>query len=171
MWTLKELYAKSMAELHAPYVGDEESKGVSLASKLSVPFPNDFPAPFVSASKEKVPVPPMPNAAQSKPFRLNAAQIPRPDALNRFPFADDGEASSFLLQQPPGPNFLDFGVPLRKRLAAKVYAECCAGAAVMKVADIPRALTMLGLRVDPELAKGFAGSFAVQGVSLGQWQG
>lgn len=176
MWTLKEIYAASMADLHQPsYAGDDESKGVYGAtapgSKIGVPFPHGEHHPFVSA---KEPSPPSPPAAQPKTKKavpLNAAQIPRPDALSRFPFVDDGDTESFLLHQPPGPSFLELGIPLRKRMASRVFQECRTGSVGMKVSDVPRGLAMLGLTIDPELARGFAGTFSTHGISQGQWQG
>lgn len=104
------------------------------------------------------------------PLSLNAPRVGRPDVLDHFPFKDDGDIGA-LLTQPPGPAFLSLGVPLRKRLAAKVYADCSAGRAGMKISDIPKGLELLGLRVDDELAKGFQGTFSSQPLSLGQWQG
>ena len=112
-----------------------------------------------------------PAGKPARPVKMNYDRRPRGGNMDRYPFRDDGDAAGFLLVQPPGPSFLSLGVPLRQRMAAKVYAECCYGSAGMKIADIPKGLGLLGLEVDSELARGFQGTFSSQGLSLGQWQG
>lgn len=169
MWTLKQIYAKAMAEMD-PHSGDEETKS---NNNSNAPFPNDQHAQFRTGRSDNVQKLEIETtvASPKKAFHLNAEVKPRTDALCKFPFADDGDTENFLLTQPPGPKFLSVGLPLRQRLAAKVYTECSAGHAGMKVSDIPKGLAMLGLELDKELAKGFNGTFSTQSLSLGQWQG
>jgi hypothetical protein len=94
----------------------------------------------------------------------------RPNALDHYPFNDDGEVQSMLFALPSDtPHFMDVGVPLRKRLAATVYKELCTGKAGLSVGDIPAALTALGFDVEPELEKAFRGRSRENPVGMEAW--
>jgi len=66
--------------------------------------------------------------------------------------------------------FIDQGQPVRKRLAAEVFADHSQGRRGMLVSDIPAGLAALGMPLEKELVSAFSGQHQLTILSLERWQ-
>ena len=116
------------------------------------------------------PVPPPPPKplvpVRTKQALHEASSFPRPDATTHYPFLDSkATALSAITATTPTPHIYTIGIPQRKRLAARVYAESLTTAAGMPLANVPEALQSLGIHMPRGLERAFLlRSLAAQGL-------